>query len=57
MQSVEVSLWSRSSESQVPLRRALHLFDAAYRAAGKSPRTVDWYRERLVSYGTKADPA
>jgi len=43
----DVSLWSRSAESQIALARALQLFDAAYRATGKSSRTIDWYRQRL----------
>lgn len=47
MQTVDVTLWSRSTHAQISLSRALHLFENAYRASGKSPRTVDWYRERL----------
>jgi site-specific recombinase XerD len=48
MQStVETSFWSRREEARLSLARALDLFEAAYRASGKSPRTVAWYRERL----------
>src|SRR5205823_4807590 len=46
-QQIDLSLWSRSPGAAIPLRRALELFDAAYRATGKSPRTIAWYRERL----------
>ncbi len=43
----DTSLWSRGAEAQIPLDRSLQLFDAAYRAAGRSPRTIAWYRQRL----------
>ncbi len=43
----DTSLWSRGAEAQIPLARALQLFDAAYRAADKSPRTIAWYQQRL----------
>ncbi len=47
MQAIDVTLWSRSVHAKVSLRRTLHLFESAYRASGKSPRTVEWYGERL----------
>jgi integrase/recombinase XerC/integrase/recombinase XerD len=41
------SLWHRQAEVQLSLRRALELFEAAYRAAGYRPRTIAWYQQRL----------
>src|SRR3972149_4112609 len=45
-----LALWERRPEARISLTRALDLFEAAYRASNYSPRTVEWYRERLKVY-------
>ncbi len=47
----------RSRQPAIPLAKALDLFEAAYRAGGKSPRTVHWYRERLGKFFSYVEQA